>query len=396
MIKINSTYLNNCKKERKIVILFYAFIMFYALYANITWHLPSLICVLFQGIVGLFLILNNKSRIINKQKKVLIFAVFAILICSATQNFMGKISNFLSFLPFLAFICFKENRKRNIFNGLENILVTVFAISSIFWGFHLAGINLVPSRQEMFNDYTFINHFFYVEATHVYTLIPRFQSIFIEPGYIGSLLALLLYIHNYNLKDWKCLVYIVSLIMTFSLAGYLIAIVGFVWNRLFSIGISKMKSLLMLLIATGGLIYITNYNEGDNIVNNIVFSRIERSQDGKIRQNRTTKDFDAYFDRFITSTDAILGDQDTYNSKYKDSDSVGIKVFIVMNGLVGLLSYLLMLFSMVKNVGISKQSVGMSLLFLLFVIRGHLFALSPFFLIVFYIGLKNTEHERVS
>lgn len=395
MIKFNSIYLNSCKKERKSVILFYAFIMLYALYANITWHLPGLLCVFFQGVVSFFLIYINKSNITRQKKNLIVLAILAILICSVTQNFIGKIANFLSFLPFLAFICLKDDRKLAIFNAIENILVAIFAISAICWGGYLSGVNFFPGRHEMFNEYNFINYFFFVAPANVYTLIPRFQSIFIEPGYIGSLLALLLYIHNFNLKDWKCVVYLVSLIMTFSLAGYLIAITGFVWNKLFLNGTNKLKSFFLLLIATGGLFCAINFNDGDNIVNNIVFSRLEPSADGTIRQNRTTDDFDAYFDRFITSEKALFGDQETYNQKYKDSDSVGIKVFIVMNGLVGLVSYLLMLFILLKNVGISKKSIGMLALFLLFFVRGHLFSFSPFFLIVLYQGLSNQYSEKV-
>ena len=361
--------------------------MLYSLFANITWQIGTLTNSFIAGTFGIFIILSRYPNVSLQCRKILVWAIIACFFCSATQNIIGKISNLLDFFPFIAFLCLRDDEKKALFNGLENILFVIIAVSSFFWGFHLAGIELVPGHYEFFNNYNFLNHYVYVEATHVYTSLPRFQAIFIEPGYTGSLMALLLFIHDYNIKDIKCIVYFIALIMTFSLAGYLLFILGFLWMRLFSRSMNRYLSIVIIVAAAFGLNYVANYNGGDNAVNTIVFSRLE-SEDGTINQNRTTDEFDKYFDGFITSSTAIFGDQETYNAKYKDSNNVGVKIFIVMNGLVGLFLYIILLFLLLKHFGISMVTLGMFLLFFVFFARGHLFAFSPFFLIVYYSGLS--------
>ena len=55
----------------------------------------------------------------------------------------------------------------------------------------------------------------------------RFQSIFLEPGYMASLLSFLLYAVKYNFKRWENVVILVAIIVSFSLAGYIITFTGY-------------------------------------------------------------------------------------------------------------------------------------------------------------------------
>lgn len=83
------------------------------------------------------------------------------------------------------------------------------------------------------------------------------------------------------------------------------------------------------------------WEKEDNVVNEYILSRLVY-EDGKLSgDNRTSEDFDDYFSKKImTSSDCLIGiGPKTFQTKlsFSGSGNSSYKVFIVMDGIVGLL-----------------------------------------------------------
>ena len=94
--------------------------------------------------------------------------------------------------------------------------------SCAFFFLYILGFSL-PNANLVFKDgfYSFTNYFlFLVEDHSLYNIIPRFQSIFLEPTYLGSTTALLLMTQRGKWKRWYNISLIIGLLISFSLAGY--------------------------------------------------------------------------------------------------------------------------------------------------------------------------------
>ena len=151
---------------------------------------------------------------------------------------------------------------------------------------------------------------------------------------------------------------IVALIMSFSLAAYILfvmVIVGRMW-------IFRKKIALKLIIVVGMLAAIVAgsyfYNDGDNMLNQLIVARMEVNDDGELAgDNRVTESFKAGYEDFLKSGDILTG-RDYSVEKYGFGNS-GYRVFIFDNGLLGALMYLLFYLSLVIGAKDKRAAIVM-------------------------------------
>lgn len=133
------------------------------------------------------------------------------------------------------------------------------------------------------------------ETYHVYPLLVyqegleslRFASIFNEPGYLGTILGLLLLLDGFDLRDKKNLVLFIGGMLTLSVAFYVFALLGLL---AYSIKKKSLKSLLIYaVLVTLSLIAIIHFfpDLWDFIVNRQEFSSLN---EGEIESSRGGKD----------------------------------------------------------------------------------------------------------
>lgn len=254
-----------------------------------------------------------------------------------------------TFLGILLSLIFRYDKSR-----LEYI-ATVFAktiggllvVSYPFFLLYIIGFPL-PHIDMSFNDgfYYFSNYFiFLIDERTIFAIIPRFQSIFLEPTYLGSTSALLLMTQRGKWKKWYNISLLVGLLISFSLAGYayIVAIIFLnLWTEHKKIIAKAMGVVFMIAIFTGGAFV---YNGGDNMLHDLILLRLE-VKDGEIAgNNRVTKSFDDEYSSFVESTDVMLGRDYDY-SNFGDS---GYKVFLYDYGIVGvILLYIFYIFAFAK------------------------------------------------
>ena len=61
---------------------------------------------------------------------------------------------------------------------------------------------------------------------------PRFQSIFLEPGHLGMISSLMLYMIRYNMRSWQGIIIFLSSLLSMSLAAYMLLFLGMVIYKL--------------------------------------------------------------------------------------------------------------------------------------------------------------------
>lgn len=219
-------------------------------------------------------------------------------------------------------------------------------LSIPFYVLFLMGFNLPNSSVE--NEslmYSFYNYYFFLlDNRFTDALLPRFHSVFLEPGHLGSACVFLLTTQISNWKKWYNIVLIVTVLITFSLAAYLLMVVVYfisLWLRKKNIPV-RLAIIGAVLVAGG--IFAYNYNKGDNLFNLYILERLTITDEGKFAgDNRVTDEFDDEFSDFMASGDILFGRK--YEIVKYGWGNSGYRVFIYDYGLVFVL--LLVIFYMV-------------------------------------------------
>lgn len=182
------------------------------------------------------------------------------------------------------------------------ILIPSMILQVTFLLFGFPKIN--PIENSASNGYLYYNYIFLIHNYAINTYQIRFCSIFLEPGYAATLFVFLLYANGINLKDKYNKILTLALVLTLSLAGYVVYALAWVFTALHK-GVIKKKYIATLLVFIGSYFVAINYNEGDNILNNYIFSRLQINSEGQLEgNNRNTFVADDYFD-FLTSNGEI-------------------------------------------------------------------------------------------
>ena len=147
--------------------------------------------------------------------------------------------------------------------------------------FFLYLVNIpLPNGNTQFGDnfYTFSNYYFFlIDDGQLFSFFPRFQSVFPEPLYLGSTCALLLMTQRGKWKKWYNIVMLVALLFSFSLSAYVyITAIVFLnlWIKRKKIVAKAIAVVLLIGSVIGGSFF---YNQGDNLIHNLIVLRLEIS-----------------------------------------------------------------------------------------------------------------------
>ena len=216
-------------------------------------------------------------------------------------------------------------------------------ISILFFFLHFIGVNL-PNVSVERGNYSYTNFFFFLlddrELWNI--LIPRFNSVFLEPGHMGTTIIMLLATQIGKWKKWYNVVLFVALLMSFSLAAYCLGVM-LLFLRLWMLRrkiVLKILGLVSFLGVIVGGSFV--YNDGDNMLNNLIVMRLEVSDTGDDFKgnNRVSEDFEKEFESFLGSSDVLFGRE----MDYEGWGNSGYRVYIYDYGMAGFALFLLFYF----------------------------------------------------
>lgn len=277
----------------------------------------------------------------TKLSLVLCFILCFYLYCFRHVNTIAAISRMVCrLMPLCCVLLFNNRESVTFVKGIINLYSCLLLISVIFYVLYLIGLPLpVSSIASPDSFYPPFNNYYAFIVPQEFALIPRFQSVFVEPGHLGTVTAILLYLTHYDYKKWQVWILTIALVLSLSLAAYLLYIIGITIYK-WAITQKWRRYIVVLAITmTVGVslgMYLYKINQ-DSIISQMIFSRLEFDEEnGFSGNNRNSWDFMNLYNKFIHSNDIILG---IGSKKFSSLTFVGgnssYRNFVLQNGLVG-------------------------------------------------------------
>ncbi|MDE7397613.1 MAG: hypothetical protein K2M98_07800, partial [Muribaculum sp.] len=206
---------------------------------------------------------------------------------------------------------------------------------------------------------------------------------------MGTITSFFLYANRYDLKQRRNLVYIVAIVLSMSAAAFLLVLIGYMIMRF-----NKRKTLVIVTVVWFSLLLLVAsvYNGGDNIINELIIGKFTR--DSGALGGRIAEWTAQLWDKSVRHGEIIFGlGADALKQMTQSS---GYKVYILQNGLVGVVLTVLA-YWLIQRTCVSRLGKLMFLLYLLsFLQRTYCFwdaFLDPFILGIAY--LKFTTPKGV-
>lgn len=172
----------------------------------------------------------------------------------------------------------------------------------------------------------------------------RFNGPFLEPGHLGMMSAFLLTATGFDLKKKYTWIVLVAIVMSLSLAGWVLAFVGYVLVRFYQGKIELRWAVLFVSLVIGIYLAGTLYDGGNNILNEKIFSRLEADEDrGFSGNNRVFGQIQTYYEAMWMSArpKLLLYGYDKNTIQWlaaHGSRGTGFVMYTVSHGLVGVIS----------------------------------------------------------
>lgn len=300
----------------------------------------------------------------------IIFAFFQNSVSLSSNANILSYSNTILYLGiFYCVLHFNEDFKDEIISFTEKAMIILLVPAIII--FLLRFVVSLPYIPMLYTDsfgnepygllqnYIFLIH--HAEAIADLATFPRFCGPFLEPGQLATFLAFLLYVLKFDFSKKSRYVLLIALLFSFSLAGYVLALIGAIMQK--SNSIKKFIPLIFII----GITYVVgkNYNNGDNLLNNYILVRLEYDEEKGIAGNdRSSTIADDIFENYVlTNTEYLLFGCEKYRGVAIGGS--GYVLYIINYGIFSLI--FIILFYSFTSYG-AKNRKEMTMLFILVVL----------------------------
>lgn len=318
--------------------------------------------------------------------------VFVGLVLGRT-SIIGAIS---ASICFLYIFVFSANRQLlfDVLEQLINILFVIIGLSVLAWIVYLTG-HLSPMgsiHSPAIADVTYTVYPLFVVSNQLfeYDSVIRFSGPFMEPGFLGTLVALILVAKKFNLKDIRLIVLFIAGLLTLSLAFYLIS----AFFGLFYLAVEKRKIVSTILLVTlVGIFYWQT--KDDPILSQTIYERVEWNKETKSisGDNRSNDLVDAYYERIKGTSDFYFGTSDpNWYQNVAEGNSATYKNVICINGFITVALYLLYLLQLGW---VNKRSLAGFILFAAVLLMNFYQRSSFYSLPVLYLYCCMAKADRV-
>lgn len=314
-----------------------------------------------------------------------IFAFYQNIISLSSNANILSYSNTVLFLGiFYSVLHFNEDFKNEIVSFIEKaMIILLIPAIVVFLLRFVVSLPYIPTMYSnsfgndpygLLHNYIFLIH--HAEAIVDIASFPRFCGPFLEPGQLATFLAFLLYVLKYDFSKKGRYILLIALLFSFSLAGYVLAVVGVMMQKS-----NKIKRIMPVIIVLG-ITYVVgkNYNNGNNLLNNYILVRLEYDEEKGITGNdrSSTITDDLYENYVLKNTDYLLFGWEKY--RIDAIGGSGYKTYIVRNGIFSLI--FIILFYLI-SLSVARNRKEMTMLFIL-VVLSFLQRATP---LIFYIPM---------
>lgn len=329
---------------------------------------------------------------------IILFFLYYFIIHPSLWGFLDALVMIVSSISIIAM---SSEKKVVLLDLLKSYLTIIILVSIVGWVLFLVGVNLPYENIEVNDFHDNVNNYylFSMDADFYSQVFPRFSGMFLEPGQMATPCVLFIFADGGSLKDKRNLVLLVAILISFSLVAYIMLAIGY---SIRSIIINRrhifIKVLVPVCIVVGvGFVMFQEAND-DNPIYAMILSRLEGDEEkGFVGNNRTNDYVDSRFEQFIKSSNRWVGLGPELAKDNWTSGSSGYKVFLLNNGLLGLI-FLSFLVFFLYNVNKSRYNRLLLLLVILaFIPRSMVTKAMWFFPIIlgFYLNCKQVRIYKI-
>lgn len=211
----------------------------------------------------------------------------------------------------------------------------------------------------------------------------RFYGPFDEPGVLGTLSAFLLWANKYNFNKIENIVIFIGAVCTFSMAFYILSIIGLLLYSGFSI---KKVSIALFFIIGVSILLINVFQDNEGFQASVIERFMNFEDNGT--ESRNSESVQAFWDKFIFSFDALLGMGSGYMVSRFGGGGASYKNFIIEYGIIGLIIIIISYISITPKK--SKFEYCTLLLFLLSFLQRPLL-LNGYEVVMYIITIKASQ-----
>lgn len=316
-------------------------LLMYFLTSFVWWSfsLPMNATVAALDVLMLFCLHYNPKKYVIYRKIPIILGVIILLsaLSAYTLGLSYGLSNFFVYLPILMLYALKPEWKADLLAFITKWFSIIIEIS--LFVFLLAHIGILhPIGQFIASDLPYPpydNYVFFIKTRMYDSVVYRFNGPFLEPGHLSMIASILLFANKYKFKENKKLwILLLAIVLSFSLAGYVITFIGFLMIKL-----KNIQNLIILSIVSIASEYVVTdlWNEGDNPVNILIFDRLQYDEENGISgNNRTIEETDRLFSSSYKYGNLWfgLGKNGLNNSSIRGA---GFKIYLLRYGIVSTL-----------------------------------------------------------
>lgn len=376
---------------------------FGSLNPSFLWPLGTLYVLPAAFLVGAAMFVSHSMRESSFIRTDYLLPVFIYVVLAFYMSFAsgGNLNNYIGDVFHIAvFSSLFMVDKRMLFKlstWISKAMACLLVVSIMFYLLYLLGFPL-PSRNAQYGDlYYYTNYYFFLLDDRSLSIFPRFHSVFLEPGHLGTATVLLLLSQCGHWRKWYNVVLWTATLMTFSLSAYVLSVVIVFLNLWIHRKYIFKKLCMVICFLSAVAVCAFFYNGGDNLVHDLILIRLEISDEGRLEGDNRVEDwFESEYESYLHSSDVFLGrDYD-----YTIAGNSGYRLFIYEYGLVGLFLVLLFYTSFMKEAEDKRVLCSAALIaFLCFWVRGYPLWYSnfiPLFTLVNmpFACLRSKEEER--
>ncbi len=326
---------------------------------------PMLVLINFLLILSLHFS-SIKTRFNNRTTIIL----FVILLYSITSAYLIHLSYglyiFFSYLPALLLYMLPRKKMGELLQFITKWYAVIIGISMCIYGLtiilNVPDIGLFKVPNMTYHPYK--NYILFIKITNTADLVYRFNGPFLEPGHQAMISGILLFANRLKFKSNPYLwIILFAIIISFSLAGYIILGIGLILIYIKSI--SKLIGFAVLILLANYVI-TDLWNDGDNPVNLLIVDRLSLDEEKGISgNNRTIGNTDNFFNENVKNGRIILGVRNL-NEENRFIVGAGYKIFLLRFGLVSAF-FVAYLYYLLITPG-SNRRYAYSFFFLMFLI----------------------------
>lgn len=246
------------------------------------------------------------------------------------------------FVPICCIVFPKDEYKENILNYITKwfslIMMVSIPLYLVTLLIHLPNLGMLDPGSNRYG--IFENYIFYVKEIGGFEEgFSRFGGPFLEPGYLGMIGAFLLFVNKFDFSKREVIIILCSIVLTFSLAGWVLAFWGYISIQYYN-GKFTLNRIILFSICLYAFISLAQYyNDGNNLINNEILSRLEFDENkGIVGNNRNVETMTVFFQEMWDNKKLVLyGYPESAFWGLADWETIGagLERFMVFHGLLG-------------------------------------------------------------